>query len=86
MHFKNMPTITETFHSQTKNGFPYAVAALEQFIAIGSSDGGVRLFDQMEREIKVLMEKSVKGIPVISVDMIRMREASIYIVVGHQKG
>jgi hypothetical protein len=40
----------------------------------------------MEREIKVLMEKSVKGIPVISVDMIRMREASIYIVVGHQKG
>jgi hypothetical protein len=32
------------------------------------------------------MDKSVKGIPVIAIDMIRMRDACIYIVVGHQKG
>ena len=86
MHFKNLPSITETFHSQTKNGFAYAVSALEQYTAVGSSDGGVRLFDEIEREIKLLQEKSVKGIPVISMDMIRMRDASIYVVVGHQKG
>ena len=28
----------------------------------------------------------MKGIPVMSLDIIRMREASIYVVAGHQKG
>jgi len=59
------------------------VSALEQYTAVGSSDGGVRLFDEIEREIKLLQEKSLKGIPVISIDMIRMRDASIYVAVGH---
>ncbi len=34
----------------------------------------------------MLQEKSLKGIPVISLDIVRMREACIYIVAGHQKG
>jgi hypothetical protein len=55
-------------------------------VAVGSSDGGVRVFDQHERELKLLQDKSVKGVPVISMDMIRMRDTSIFIVVGHQKG
>ena len=87
MHFKNLPQVTESYHaSQSKNGFPYAISALEQFIGIGSSDGGVRIYDQHERELKLLQDKSVKGIPVMSLDIIRMREASIYVVAGHQKG
>jgi len=53
---------------------------------VGSSDGGVRVFDQHERELKLLQDKSVKGIPIMSLDMIRMRESSIYVVAGHQKG
>ena len=55
MHFKHLPSISETFHSnQSKSGFPYAIAALESYVAIGSSDGGVRLFDEHEREIRLL--------------------------------
>ncbi len=83
MHSKNLQSITDTFHQQTKNGFAYAVTALEQYTAVGSSDGGVRLFDEIARVIKFLQDKSVKGIPVISLDMIRMRDTSIYIAVGH---
>jgi hypothetical protein len=41
------------------------------------------VFDEIEREIKMLQEKSVKGIPVIAIDMIRMRDSSIYVAVGH---
>ena len=52
-------------------------------MGIGSSDGGVRVFDQHEREIKVLADKSVKSVPITSLDMIRMRENSIYVVTGH---
>ena len=55
-------------------------------MGIGSSDGGVRVYDQHEREIKLLQAKEVKAVPVMSLDLIRMREASIYILAGHQKG
>lgn len=55
-------------------------------MGIGSSDGGIRVYDQHEREIKLLQAKEVKAVPVMSLDLIRMREASIYILAGHQKG
>lgn len=84
MHFNPLPSITETFHaSSSKNGFPYAVCALESLISVGSSDGGIRIFDNHERELRVLIEKSVKNVPVISLDMIRMREMAVFIVAGH---
>jgi hypothetical protein len=55
MHFKNLPALTKEYHAtQSKNGFPYAISALEQYVGIGSSDGGVRIYDQHEREIKLL--------------------------------
>ena len=42
--------IANRFHGdvQIAQGVPYSVAALEDFIAIGSSDGSVRLFDHSE--------------------------------------
>lgn len=84
MHFKHLPSISESYHSsQSKSGFPYAISAIENFVGIGSSDGGVRVYDQHEREIRLLQAKEVKAVPVMSVDMIRMREASIFILAGH---
>jgi hypothetical protein len=50
----------------------YSVAAIEDFIAIGSSDGSVRLFDQSEQEIKALVDKTVKGNPVTCLDIKRL--------------
>jgi WD40 repeat protein len=32
----------------------YCIAAHEDFIAIGSSDGTIRIFDNMERELKLI--------------------------------
>jgi hypothetical protein len=39
--------IADRFHGDINvaQGVPYCIAALEDFIAIGSSDGSVRLFD-----------------------------------------
>ena len=34
----------------------------------------------------MLQDKSVKSVPVMSLDIIRMRENSIFVVSGHQKG
>ena len=46
MHFKQMTEISEGFHSgQAKNGFPYAIAAVDNYVGIGSSDGGIRIYD-----------------------------------------
>jgi hypothetical protein len=59
---------------------------LENFVGIGSSDGGVRIYDDHEREIKMLQAKEVKQVPVMSLDLIRMKENSIYAIAGHQKG
>ena len=68
-------------------GVPYSIASLEDFIAIGSSDGSVRLFDHSEQEITILTDKKVKGVPVTCLDMKRIgEEKHIYIVSGHMKG
>lgn len=42
--------IAEKFHgdSNIAQGIPYSIAAIEDFIAIGCSDGSVRLFDDTE--------------------------------------
>ena len=47
MHTKLFKKIADRFHGDIKiaQGVPYSIAALEDFIAIGSSDGSVRLFD-----------------------------------------
>ena len=66
---------------------PYSIAALEDLIAIGSSDGSVRLFDHQEQEISVLTDKKVKGSAVTCIDFRRLGdEKVIYIVSGHMKG
>ena len=55
-------------------------------MAIGSSDGTVRIFDGFEREVKLLQDKSVKSVPVLSLDLIRTSPTQIFVVAGHQKG
>jgi hypothetical protein len=65
---------------------PYSVAALEKFIAIGSSDGTVKFFDDQERELKIIGDKSVKNCAVTCLDMKRIRYNNIFIITGHNKG
>ena len=49
---------------------PYSCAAIENFIAIGSSDGSVRLFDSLdETEFKPIIVKEMKQNPVFSLDL-----------------
>ena len=68
-------------------GTPFSIAALEDLIAIGSSDGSVRLFDHEEQEICVLIDKKVKGIPVTCLDFRRLGEEKVvFVVTGHMKG
>ena len=45
--FKNISARFFGEHEVAK-GVPYALAAVEDFIAVGSSDGSVHLFDQSE--------------------------------------
>jgi hypothetical protein len=47
MHMQLYDKIADRFHGDVKvaQGVPYSIAALEDYIAIGSSDGSVRLFD-----------------------------------------
>ena len=66
---------------------PYSIAAFEDFIAIGSSDGSVRLFDHSEQEITILQDKKIKASAVTCLDIKRIgREKHIYIAAGHMKG
>lgn len=67
---------------------PYCIAALEDFIAIGSSDGSVRLFDaNSENELKIITTKEVKGCAVTCVDIKRVRgDNLLHVVAGHAKG
>ena len=68
-------------------GVPYSITALEDILAIGSSDGSVRVFDNSEQEIKVLSDKSVAGNAVTCIDMKRIGDKKdIYVVAGHAKG
>ena len=66
---------------------PYSIGAIEDFIAIGSSDGSVRLFDHSEQEICMLTDKKVKSSAVTCLDIKRIGpEKIVYIVSGHMKG
>ena len=81
--------IADRFHGdvQVAQGVPYSIAALEDFIAIGSSDGSVRVFDLEEQEISVLSDKKVKGSAVTCLDIKRIGELKdIYVISGHLKG
>jgi hypothetical protein len=89
MHMKLFKQIADRFHGDIKiaQGVPYSIAALEDFIAIGSSDGSVRLFDQNEQEIKTLMDKSTKQNAVTCLDFKRIGpQKHIYVASGHIKG
>ena len=89
MHQKTFKKIAERYHGdvQVAQGVPYSIAALEDFIAIGSSDGSVRLFDHTEQEITVLTDKRVKGSAVTCLDFKRIGEDKmIYVVSGHMQG
>jgi hypothetical protein len=82
--------IAEKFHGDIgiAQGIPYCVAAVEDLIAIGCSDGSVRLFDDTERELKVLIDRSIgQNNPVTCIDIKRfVTTQNIYIVTGHAKG
>lgn len=65
---------------------PYSLAALEKYVAIGSSDGSVRFFDEHEKELKIVTDKSVKNSAVSCIDMKRIKHNNIFIVSGHVKG
>ena len=43
-------TISDRFFGENEvaQGVPYAIAAVEDFIAVGSSDGSIHLFDLSE--------------------------------------
>jgi WD40 repeat protein len=90
MQFKLFDKIAHRFHGDVKvsQGVPYCVASLEDFIAIGSSDGSVRLFDsKSEQEIKALTTKDMKSNPVQCLDIKRARGSNLlYIIAGHAKG
>lgn len=50
MHMKLFKKIADSFHADIgiSKGVPYSIAAVEDFIAIGSSTGAVRLYDLYE--------------------------------------
>jgi hypothetical protein len=82
-------TIADRFHGDVgiAQGIPYSIAALEDLIAIGCSDGSIRLFDDTEQELKVLTDKTVQGNAVTCLDIKRIAATShIYVVSGHMKG
>ena len=80
--------ITDAYYADAKVslGVPYSIAAYEELLAIGSSDGEVRLYDNYEKELRVLSEKSLKGSATLCLDMKRIRTDNIFIVSGHAKG
>ena len=89
MHNNLFKKIADRFHGDINvaQGVPYSIAAVEDFIAIGSSDGSVRLFDHSEQEIKTLFDKSVKAQAVTCLDIKRIdKNNNIFVVSGHQKG
>jgi hypothetical protein len=89
MHFKLFSQIANRFYGDIKValGIPYSIAALEEFIGIGSSDGAIRLYDTSdESEIKVLTEKNLKQNAVLCIDMKRYRNDNIFVVAGYAKG
>jgi WD40 repeat protein len=88
-HTKLFSKIAERFHGDINvaQGVPYSIAAVEDFIAIGSSDGSVRLFDHSEQEIKTLIDKSVQSNGVTCLDIKRVdKSQNIFVVSGHVKG
>lgn len=90
MHFKEYIQIANRFHGDVRvaQGVPYCIAAIENYIAIGSSDGSIRLFDcKDEVEIKSLTIKEMKLNAVCSLDIKRTRgENLMHAVAGHSKG
>ena len=91
MHLKMLTHVSEKYHGDPRapQGIPYSVAALEQYIAVGSSDGATRLFsffDNAERELKTLCEKALKNVAVMHLDMKRSRNGNVFVVTGHSKG
>ena len=89
MHFKLFDKIANRFHGDVKvaQGVPYSIAALEDFIAIGSSDGSVRLFDSNhEQELKVIIAKDVKNVAVTCLDLKRVKGSNLlHVVAGYAK-
>lgn len=90
MHFKLFDKVADRFHGDVKvqQGVPTCIAALDDIIAIGSSDGSVRLFDSKdEAETKIVVAKDMKGVAVTCLDLKRIRgNQSLFLVAGHVKG
>jgi len=67
---------------------PYCIAALEDYIAIGSSDGSIRLYDSKdESQIKAIGVKEMKQNAVTCLDIKRVKGSqTLFLVAGHAKG
>ncbi len=79
--------IADRFYRTNINGKPLCICSLEDYICVGSTDGSIRLFDNQEQEIRTLVDKSVKGIPVTCIDMKRVdKNQNIFVVAGNSKG
>ena len=55
-------------------------------LAIGSSDGQIRLYDNLERELKLIGEKNLKGQAVFALDLKRIKYNNLFVASGHAKG
>ena len=51
MHMKLFKKISDKFYGEEEVnlGVPFCIAAVEDFLAIGSSQGSVRLYDNLEQ-------------------------------------
>jgi hypothetical protein len=90
MHFKQFDKVSNRFHGDVKvqQGLPFCIAALEDFIGIGSTDGSVRLFEShQENELKILTAKGLLGNNVTCLDIRRAKgDNLLHVVAGHAKG
>jgi hypothetical protein len=63
------------------------IGCLEEYVAVGTTSGEVKLYDSSETELKVLSDKSVRGSPVTCLDIKRVdKSQNIFVVCGNQKG
>ena len=60
------------------------IGSLEEYVAVGTSTGEVKLYDSSETELKVLTDKSVRGNPVTCLDIKRVdKNQNVFVVCGH---
>lgn len=63
------------------------IGSLEEYVAVGTAGGEVKLYDSSETELKILTDKSVRGNPVTCLDIKRVDKGqNVFVVCGHSRG